>query len=343
MALIDPALGALPIVIADNADPAALADLAASTRVLINATGPYLLHGEPVVRACAEAGTDYVDLTGEPEFVDLMYLTHHATAQRTGARIVHACGFDSVPHDLGALHAVRTLGEPGAVRLRGIVRAGGGVSGGTLASGLNALARLRPMRSAAKRRAELEPRPSGRSSQPVTLRPQRDDDLDVWLLPLPAIDQQIVARSGAALEEYGNDFSYSHAAGLRRLPTLVGALAGVTVLVAAAQVGPLRRLIGSRLPQGQGPDDATRAASGFTIDFIAVGGGRSVHTRVTGPDPYDLSGIALAESALCLVLDDNPPTSGQVTTAQAMGDALTLRLTKHGVSFDVVDPAPTVS
>jgi short subunit dehydrogenase-like uncharacterized protein len=336
LAALDPALADLPIVVVDNTDDAGLADLARSTKVLINATGPYLMHGEPVVRACAENGTDYVDLTGEPEFVDLMYLRHHATAQRTGARLLHACGFDSVPHDLGALHAVRQLGESGPVRLRGVVRAGGGVSGGTLASGLNALSRLGPMRKAAKDRARREPLPTGRSSHGVTLRPQRDRVNGVWLLPLPAIDQQVVARSGAALPEYGSDFSYSHAAGIKRLPVLVGAMGGLAVTLGAVQLAPVRRFISSRLPQGQGPNDATRASAGFTVDFIAEGGGRTTHTRVTGPDPYDLSGIALAEAALSLALDDNPPTAGQVTTAQAMGDRLTERLERHGLKFEVL-------
>src|SRR6478672_254368 len=98
---IDPALADLPLLRADTTDDASLKEVAASTRVVITTVGPYLLYGAPLVAACAEAGTDYVDLTGEPEFVDQMYLEHHETAVASGARIVHACGFDSIPHDLG--------------------------------------------------------------------------------------------------------------------------------------------------------------------------------------------------------------------------------------------------
>ena len=104
----------------------------------------------------------------------------------------------------------------------------------------------------------------------------------------------------------------------------------------AAQVGPVRRAITRRVPQGTGPSDEVRARSTFTLDVVAESEGRTLHTRVSGMDPYDLSGIALAECALSLALDDNPPCAGQVTTAQAMGDSLIARLEKVGVTFEVV-------
>jgi short subunit dehydrogenase-like uncharacterized protein len=306
--------------------------------VVIAAVGPYLEHGDPLVAACAAAGTDYVDLTGEPEFVDRTYLRHHATALASGARLVHACGFDSVPHDLGALFTVRQLATPQRpIRLRGVVRAEGSISGGTFASMLGVASRIPQMRAAARERADAEPAPAnGRRARAVTLRPGRDQLLGYWLLPLPAIDQEIVARSGAAMADYGTDFSYSHAAGIRHAPVLVGALGGVAVALAAAQVAPVRRFLTRKLPSGAGPSDEVRSRSTFTVDFVAETASTVLHTRVSGMDPYDLSGIALAESALCLALDENPPTAGQVTTAQAMGTALTARLERAGVRFEVV-------
>ncbi|CAN5447500.1 hypothetical protein BH11ACT8_BH11ACT8_35850 [soil metagenome] len=201
---------------------------------------------------------------------------------------------------------------------------------------LNVFARLRQMRAAAAARARVEPAPSGRRSREATGRPHRDDVVGTWLLPLPAIDQQIIARSGAALSEYGADFTYSHYAGVKRLPVLGGALVGIGVGVAAAQVGPLRRLISSRLPQGDGPDEATRAAASFTVDFVAEHAGGTTHTQVSGNDPYELSGIALAETALSLAFDDNPSVVGQVTTAQAVGDQLIARLEPYGLRMRVV-------
>ena len=328
----------VPLVVADSSDPGSLADLARSTRVVITTVGPYLEHGEPLVAACAEAGTDYVDLTGEPEFVDRVYLRHHATAERTGARIVHACGFDSVPHDLGAMYCVQQLGATGPVRVRGVVRSGAMASGGTIHSALGQFARARQMRATMQERRRAEPRPEGRKSRAVSGKPHRDPVLGYWLLPLPTIDPFIVARSGAALASYGPDFQYSHYAGTKTLRYAVGGAAAVVAMFGAAQLPPLRNFLLGKVPQGEGPDEQRRAKSWFRVDFIGEGDGRTVHTRVSGGDPgYDETAKMLAESALCLALDDNPPTAGQVTTAQAMGDNLLARLQAAGIRFEVVD------
>lgn len=328
----------VPLLHADSTDPASLADVAASARVVITTVGPYLQHGEPLVAACAEAGTDYVDLTGEPEFVDRMYLAHHTTAERTGARIVHACGFDSIPHDLGAMHAVQNLAATGPVRVRGVVRASAMFSGGTFHSAMGAFAGARRSSATLKERRAAEPRPAGRKARAVGGKPHRDPELGYWLLPLPTIDPMIVARSGAALTSYGPDFRYSHFAGMMRLASAVGTTGLVAGLFLSAQVPPLRSFLLGRVPQGEGPDEARRARSWFTVDFIAEGDGRSVHTRVSGGDPgYDETAKMLAESALCLAFDDNPATAGQVTTAQAMGENLLARLRAAGIRFDVVD------
>ncbi|MDF1605939.1 saccharopine dehydrogenase NADP-binding domain-containing protein [Nocardioides sp. YIM 152315] len=338
LAEVDPALADLPLLHADVDDPASLADVAARAGVVITTVGPYVAYGEPLVAACAEAGTDYVDLTGEPEFVDRTYLRHHETAVRSGARIVHACGFDSVPHDLGLLYAVQQLRATGPVTARGVVRAQAMFSGGTFHSAMTAFARARQLKALAQERRRVEPRPEGRRSRAVAGRPRRDPLLGYWLLPLPTIDPTVVARSGAALAAYGPDFRYSHYAGTRTLRYAAGGAAGVGAMVLAAQVPPLRRLALDRIKPGEGPDEARRARSWFTVDVVAEGDGRAVHTRVSGGDPgYDETAKMLAESALCLALDDNPSTAGQVTTAQAMGDALLGRLQAAGIRFEVVE------
>lgn len=131
LAKIDPACADLPLLRADSGDPDSLRALAAGTRVLATTVGPYVIHGEPLVAACAAAGTDYLDLTGEPEFIDRMYLRHDATARASGARLVHAAGFDSVPHDLGVLFTVGLLPEGVPVRIDGFVRTNATFSGGT--------------------------------------------------------------------------------------------------------------------------------------------------------------------------------------------------------------------
>ena len=323
---------------ADVSDQASLDALVRRTKVVITTVGPYLQWGEPLVRACAAAGTDYVDLTGEPEFVDRMWLAHHETARASGARIVHACGFDSIPHDLGAWFTIKQLPDDQPIRMRGVVRAAGMASGGTFHSAMNAFARAKQMRDASQQRRRAEPRPEGRSSRPVAGKPRRDPVLGYWLLPLPTIDPLVVARSGAALAAYGPDFRYSHYAGTKTIRYAVGGGAAAGAIGLAAQVKPLRELMLRKMPQGEGPDASRRERSWFTVDLVAEAGGRTVHTRVSGGDPgYTETAKMLAESAMCLALDDNPPTAGQVTTAQAMGDALLERLQKAGIRFEVVD------
>ena len=329
------------VVEVDVTDPGGLANVAKSTRLLITTVGPYLAHGGPVVAACAEAGTDYVDLTGEAEFVDRTWISHHAVAQATGARLVHACGFDSVPHDLGAQftveHLTRDLPEAGPVTVRGVVRSSASFSGGTFHSALGAITRMNQARAAAAERRRLEAKPVGRSSRAVGARPHRDPVLGWWLLPLPTVDPAVVARSGAALEEYGPQFRYSHFAGMKKARTAVIGGAAVAGLALAARVPPLRRQLEARVPQGSGPDEEKRARSWFTVDFVGETDGRRVRTRVSGGDPgYTETSRMLAESALCLLLDDNPSTSGQVTTAVAMGPRLRERLERTGMRFEVV-------
>src|SRR3954464_6652669 len=135
-ALRDRLGGDVPLLKADVTDEKSISDVAAATRVVITTVGPYINYGEPLVKACAEHGTDYTDLTGEPEFVDRMYVKYNAEAAQSGARIVHACGFDSIPHDLGVRFTVDQLPEGVPITVRGYVRAGGSPSGGTFASAL---------------------------------------------------------------------------------------------------------------------------------------------------------------------------------------------------------------
>lgn len=332
-----PELADLELIEADSSDRASLDAMVARTKCVITTVGPYQQYGEPLVAACAAAGTDYVDLTGEPEFVDRMYVAHHAEAERTGARIVHACGFDSIPHDLGAYFTVQQLKAKGPVAVRGVVRAGGMASGGTFHSAMGAFSRARQMREAMVARRKVEPRPEGRSSKAVSGKPGKDPVLGFWLLPLPTIDPFVVARSGAALPAYGPRFTYSHYAGTKTLRYAAGGAALAGSLAVSAQLPPLKNFLLGRIKQGEGPDERRRAKSWFTVDFVGEGDGRTVHTRVSGGDPgYDETAKMLAESALCLVFDDNPTTAGSVTTAQAMGDNLMARLVAAGIRFEVV-------
>ncbi|MEU8263338.1 saccharopine dehydrogenase NADP-binding domain-containing protein [Micromonospora sp. NPDC048999] len=338
LAGIDAGLAALPLLTADVTDPASLRAVAESARVVASTVGPYLRHGEPLVAACAAAGTDYVDITGEPEFVDLMYVRHHAEAVRTGARLVHACGFDSVPHDLGVWFTVRQLPADGPVTVDGYVRAGGRFSAGTYHSALLSFSRSGQARRAAQARRAVEPRPVGRRVRAVPGKLGRAAEAGGWAVPLPTIDPQIVRRSAATRPKYGPDFRYRHFAAVKRLPTVLAAGVGLAGLIGLVKLPPTRRWLLGRLSPGQGPSAEQRAKSWFRVRFVGTGGGRTVVTEVAGGDPgYDETAKMLAESALCLAFDDLPPAAGQLTTVTVMGDALLDRLTRAGITFRVVD------
>jgi saccharopine dehydrogenase (NAD+, L-glutamate forming) len=329
----------VPALVADTTDPASLRRVAEHARVVATTVGPYVVHGEPLVAACAETGTDYVDLTGEPEFVDRMYVRYHATAQRSGARLVHACGFDSIPHDLGAQFTVRQLPADRPITMRGYVSARGSASGGTVATAINGFARFRHASAAHKERRQLEAKPVGRRVHAIRGRPGYDRAIGRWVLPLPTIDPQIVLRSATSLPEYGPDFSYGHFVAVRS-PITAGAIAaGAGGAFVLAQLPPTRALLLRSRPSGSGPDEQQRARSWFRVQFVASAGDQRVTTEVNGGDPgYGATATMLAESALCLANDDLPPTAGQVTTAVAMGDALRERLQRAGITFRVVEP-----
>ena len=328
------------IMVVDTTDEASVRTMAESSRVVMTTVGPYILHGEPVVRACAESGTDYVDLTGEPEFVDLMYVKYNERAVNSGARIIHACGFDSIPHDLGVQFTVEQLPEGVPLAVRGYVTAEGTFSGGTAASALEAMSRMSESKKAHAARVAAEPVPAGRSAKVIVGRPGKSRDTGQWALPMPTVDPEIVLNSSYRLDRYGPDFSYSHYLNSKSMVGTASMLAGIGLIAGLAQVGPVRRWMGKRVPPGTGPSAEKRASSWFKVRFFGEGGGVRVVTEVAGADPgYGETAKMISESALCLAFDDLPRTSGQQTTASAMGSALQTRLHAKGVVFTVITSA----
>jgi short subunit dehydrogenase-like uncharacterized protein len=349
LAAIDPAAAELPLLVADVDDTATVEALAASSRVLISAVGPYLLRGEPLVAACARAGTDYVDLCGEPEFVDLMYLRYHQLARESGARLVHSCGFDSVPYDLGALFTIGQIPEAAEVplALEGFGLASASFSGGTYHSLVGALGRLKESGRVGRQRRSVERHSpdgklaEGRRVRGVSRRPHRDRLGGGWVVAVPTIDPQQVLRTARLNERYGPDFSYAHYVVIRKLRTMVvlGAVVGAVGML--AQVRPTRKVLLKLKRQGSGPSEARRARSFFRVRFRAQIGGeepRVLVTEVSGGDPgYGETAKMLAQSALCLAFDEVPaPGGGQWSPALALGQPLIDRLIEAGIVFRVV-------
>jgi short subunit dehydrogenase-like uncharacterized protein len=349
LSVSDPACAQLPLMHADVQDARSMRELAASARVVICTVGPYLDYGEPVVAACAQTGTDYLDITGESEFVDLMYMRHHALARANGARIVHACGFVSVAYDLGAYFAVKQLPEAVPIRLEAFLRLDLGprtrdsFSAGSLRSALTMYARPRQRVVASRMRRASEARPAQRRVRKLRAMPRYERSLGAWVLPAATIiDAQTVRRSAAALSRYGPDFSYGQHLVLDRRST-ARVVGGAAAAFLVAQVTPAHKLLVRRLRSGTGPERAQRERRWFKLRFVGEGGGQRVVAEVSGGDPgYGEASKMLAESALSLAYDDLAPTCGQLTPAVAMGDALVERLRRRGISFAVLEPPPVV-
>jgi saccharopine dehydrogenase (NAD+, L-glutamate forming) len=252
-------LGAdVDLLIADVEDAASLKAVAEAARIVVTTVGPYVRYGEPLVAACAEAGTDYLDLTGESEFVDRMYVAYNAKAVETSARIVHCCGFDSIPYDLGVWFTLKHLPTDGPVAVDGFVRAGGKFSAGTYHSALTAFERSTQMSRTARQRRAAEPRPEGRRVRAVPGKVGRRTDLGFWVVPLPTIDPQVVRRSAAARPEYGPDFTYRHFAAVKRLPTVLAGAVGLGAVAGLVKIPPTRRWPAGRRTPDRAP---TRRAS----------------------------------------------------------------------------------
>ena len=346
----------VPIVIGDNEDPASLRGLAERTRVVCTTVGPYARYGSGLVAACARAGTDYCDLTGEVHWIRAMIDQHEATARDSGARIVPTCGFDSIPSDIGVFAVQRAMrersGAPSPHVKCGVADFRGGFSGGTIASMLDMLEKAAVDPSIRRTMANpyaLDPvgRAPGRDARDRT-QPAHDADFDAWTAPfiMAGINTRVVRRSNALLDDaYGADFRYEEfmlvGDGLRGRAQAWGLTAGTGAGMGALAIGPLRRLAQRWLPEpgeGPSPEDQRRGFWKLRFHADAPEGGAPLRAHLHGErDPgYGSTSLMLAESALCLACDDLPAEGGFWTPASALGAPLLDRLEKHaGVSFEV--------
>ena len=346
----------VPLITVDANDPKALASLVARTRVVITTVGPYQLYGAHLVRACAAAGTDYVDLCGEPGWMAEMIPQLQAPAQSSGARIVFSCGFDSIPFDLGVVflqeQAMKRFGQP-LNRVHGRIRVmKGKMSGGTLASALATIERI-----------GREPQLAGTMANPFALTPgfkgprqpegesaAYDDWAKSWTGPfvMATINTKNIHRSNLLLgHPWGKDFEYDERMltgdgekGMKRAKALARSTRIQNALLWFAPTRSLLRRFALPKP-GEGPDQASREAGRYEIDFIGESAdGKRLRASVKGDrDPgYGSTCKMITESALCLVQDiDRNRTGGGVwTPGSALGSTLVQRLEAHaGLQFTV--------
>lgn len=321
---------------ADATNAGALLEVARASGVIATTVGPYVQYGMPVVRAAVAGGADYVDITGEPAFVARTLDELDADAQREKVRVVSCCGFDSIPHDLGAQLCLETLRARGGAdqptTIEGFLRSRGTFSGGTWHSAIGAFSQIR--KSMPKREKSSGPR----RARGIAPRIRWVPELSSWAMPLPTIDPAVVLRSANALPEYGPDFRYGHYARVKRLPTVLVSAATVGSIVALAQLGPTRALLLMAREPGEGPSAEERHKSWFEVTMIGRAGSANATITVAGGDPgYGETAKMISESALCLALDREklPSRYGVLTSASAMGPVLRARLVRAGMRFDV--------
>lgn len=365
---LQPVLGdktaALPVLLADAGNEEQLQALCAQTRAVVSTVGPYALYGETLVKVCAESGTDYCDLTGEPQWIRLMLNRYEAAAQASGARIVHCCGFDSVPSDLGVLflqqQCSQRFGAPASqVQMR--FKAGkGGLSGGTYASMLQLTKEVMANPALRKELANpysLCPPQHGFSRRQNPMSGiGKDTDLLSYTAPfiMAAINTRIVHRSNALLgSSWGKDFSYNEAVltgrGFKGWLGAAVMTGGISLFLLAAALPPTRWLLEKfLLPKpGEGPSPQAQEQGFFDLRFVGRTSKReTLLTRVTGDkDPgYGSTAKMLGEAIVCLACDLHDQQGNKTgreggfwTPASALGEGYLSRLQANaGLTFEVL-------
>ena len=329
-----------PLVEADASAPETLTAMCNRARVIITTVGPYQLYGPELVKACAETGTDYVDLCGEPAWMRHMIDAHDVTAKKSGARIVFSCGFDSIPFDLGVWflqqEAIRQNGAP-APRVKGRVRKmQGGASGGTIASlteTMKAAAKDLSIVGLLRSPFALTPGFEG-PSQPSGMIPEYDSATGTWAAPfvMAPINTKNVHRSNFLLgHPYGTDFTYDE----MMMTTIGDAGKAIAEGIATALKSANPFGEGPQPKPGEGPSAEEREAGFYDILFIGeYPDGKSIRASVKGDrDPgYGSTSKMIAESALTLLEVDTP--GGVVTPGAIMAKPLIERLTANaGLEF----------
>jgi len=354
------AAGRLPLLVADAADEAALRRLCNGTRVVISTVGPYALYGEPLVKVCAETGTDYCDLTGEVQWIRRMIEAYEPMARKSGARIVHCCGFDSIPSDLGVYflqqQARKRFSAPCTTVKMRVKAMRGGFSGGTAASLVNVVKEATA--NPALRKELANPYsicPEGYAPavrQPNVKSAQYDEDFGTWVAPfvMSAINTRIVQRSNALSKQaYGEDFRYDEAMlmgrGLQGRAAAAGMTVGLGGFMFAAALPPARwALERFVLPApGEGPSAEDQRKGFFDLRFLGTtADGRKLRVKVTGDrDPgYGSTAKMLGQAGACLAQDfaASGRKGGFWTPATMFGDKLIERLVAHaGLTFEVIE------
>ncbi|OEY95045.1 saccharopine dehydrogenase [Acinetobacter proteolyticus] len=353
----------VPILVADASNPSELDALCAQTRVVVSTVGPYALYGEPLIQACVNNGTDYCDLTGETQWIKHMITKYATQAQQSGARIVHCCGFDSVPSDMGVYYlqqqAQQQFNAPATQVSMRVKTLKGGASGGTVASLINVIqeAAADPaLRKDLLNPYILCPTDHGNTQRQIYIKTAKfDPDFNTWIAPfvMAAVNERVVQRSNALSgNAYGNNFRYNEAIltgeGLKGRLKALAVVSGLGAFMLAAVSKPISQVMERYLlpKPGEGPTPEQQLAGRFDLRFVGkTDAGQSLKIKVTGDrDPgYGSTGKMLGQAALSLAIDhakdsEKPtPQGGFWTPATMFDDRFIQRLTDHaGLTFEQI-------
>jgi short subunit dehydrogenase-like uncharacterized protein len=357
---LGPKAAKLALIVADSFDEAALESMCAQTRVVVSTVGPYALFGEPLVKVCAESGTDYCDLTGEVQWIRRMVTAYESAAQQSGARIVHCCGFDSIPSDLGVFflqqEANKRYGAPCTTVKMRVKAIAGAASGGTVASLMNVVKEA--SKDAALRRELADPYSVCPPGHGFTKRQndlktaQYDPDFKAWITPfvMAGINTRIVHRSNALSNNaYGADFCYDEASltkpGVKGWLMAQGVAVGTAGFLLAVALPPTRWAIERFVvpKPGEGPSPAAQEKGFYDLRFFGkTAKGQTLRVKVTGDrDPgYGSTAKMLGQAAACLALDigKDDCEGGFWTPATIFGERLIKRLRANsGLAFEVLE------
>lgn len=333
LAAVDAKLADLPLLQVDVTKRDTVDAMTAQTRVVLTTAGPFMDYSPPVVASCVANGTDYVDITGEPGFVAAMIREHHSAAEAAKVRIVSCCGFDSIPHDMGAWFTVQQLPQTAPMEVRAYVRARGKTSGGTWNTAVEGIST-----QMAADTSGLVYKGEGKRAGGLKKGLHRAPE-GGWAVPLPLVDPMIAIRS-AQLIGYGPDFRYGHYGHIKTTRYLLAGAIGLGGVVLGSKIPPVRRWLKNQMPPGTGPSMEDMLKGWAKVTFYGREGNTEVRTRVSIPvDPgYLFTARMVAAAALSLARDRDqlPDRHGVITTAAAMAEPLKKRLEDAGMVFEVL-------
>ena len=320
----------IDVLHADSFDKPSLDNITSQSKLIITTVGPYAIYGEQLVASCIDNQTYYLDLTGEPHFVHKIKEKYAQKAYDNNVAIIHSCGFESIPPDIGVYSAINQLNEPNA-DVSYFFESNGDISGGTWASFINSLSSPIPIISKGnKKRSKSK---NKKNKKKIFFH----KEFKRWALFFPVIDKYIVQKTAKSFDQYGDDFSFSEYMLFKSWKKLAFIIVGIFIVSIISKVKFIKKWLLSLRPSGSGPSKDKRDSNWFIAKVIAKGQNASVMTTIKGGDPgYGDTSKFISEMALCILTqgDQLLKNKGVLTPVECTGGLLLDRLRNAGISID---------